>query len=254
MLDAFYLPDGDTFVATPLTRGPWDDRFQHGGPPSALLTGAMIQQAEGFALARVTVELLRPVPIGPLRVAVEAARPGRVVRRLSATLQADGQVLLEARAVFVRREPMAPAGPVAPPWPAPESSPGYTFSFFRDPVGYHAAIELRRVHGTWGSTPIGFWARPRVPLVAGRATRPEEAVVLLADAQSGMGVPLDPLAWSFVNPDLTVYLERPPVAGWVGFDVRSVAGTDGAGLAESQLRDIAGVVGRSAQSLVIAPR
>lgn len=254
MYDAFYVPDGDALVATPLTRGPWDDRFQHGGPPAALLAGAMARAAEGFALARVTVELLRPVPIGRMHVAVDEGRPGRTVRRLEAVLEADGQRVLEARTVLVRREASMPAGPVADPWPNPDELPPYTFTFFRNPVGYHAAVELRNVHGTWGTTPIGFWGRPRVPLVAGRATLPEEAVVLLADAQSGMGVPLDPLRWSFVNPDLTVYLERPPVAGWVGFDVRSVAGTAGAGLAESQLRDAAGVVGRSAQALVIARR
>ena len=28
----FYEPDGTDFVASGLTRGPWDDRFQHGGP------------------------------------------------------------------------------------------------------------------------------------------------------------------------------------------------------------------------------
>ncbi len=254
MLDAFFHPDGDEFVATELTRGPWDDRFQHGGPPSALLTGAMVRAAAGFALARVTIELLRPVPIGRLRVRVDAAAPGRTVHRLAAGLEADGRDVLEARAVFVRREAFPPAGPEAPAWPDPDALPPYTFTFFRNPVGYHAGVELRRVHGTWGTTPIGFWGRPRVPLVAGRATLPEETVLLLADAQSGMGVPLDPLLWSFVNPDLTVYFARPPTPGWVGFDVRSVAGPEGAGLAESQLRDTAGVFGRSAQALVIARR
>jgi hypothetical protein len=69
-----------------------------------------------------------------------------------------------------------------------------------------------------------------------------------------MGPPLDPLRYSFVNPDLTVYLERPPAGDWVGFEVRSGAGPLGAGLSESLLRDEAGLLGRSAQSLVIAAR
>jgi Acyl-CoA thioesterase C-terminal domain len=35
--ESFYVPDGDGFIATELTRGPWDPGAQHAGPPSALL-------------------------------------------------------------------------------------------------------------------------------------------------------------------------------------------------------------------------
>ena len=28
---AFFIAEGDTYRSTILTRGPWDDRFQHGG-------------------------------------------------------------------------------------------------------------------------------------------------------------------------------------------------------------------------------
>ena len=118
----------------------------------------------------------------------------------------------------------------------------------------HQAVEMHCAHGEWGATPIGVWGRPRVPLVAGRQDLPRERVLMLADAQSGMGVPLDPDAWSFVNPDLTVYFERDPVGGWLGFDIRSTACSVGVGLAQSEIRDREGVVGRSAQSLFVAPR
>ena len=64
---AFYVPDGAGFAATPLTRGPWDVRFQHGGPPSALVCGALARwgtDSERWFLSRLTIELLRPVPLG----------------------------------------------------------------------------------------------------------------------------------------------------------------------------------------------
>lgn len=254
-MNAFYEPDGDCFLPTVLTRGPWDLRFQHGGPPSALLAGQMVRAAPGFALARLAVELLRPVPLAPLQIQLDPGPPGRTVRRLGATLLHEGRPLLVARGLFILRSPQALPPALAPSaWPAPDSRPLHVFSFFQHEEGYHQAIELRTVFGQWGQTPIGFWGRPRVPLIAGSALLPEEAVVTLADAQSGMGPPLDPLRYSFVNPDLTVYLERPPVGSWVGFEVRSGAGPLGAGLAESLLRDEAGLLGRSAQSLVIAER
>jgi hypothetical protein len=254
-MNAFYEPDGASFLPTVLTRGPWDLRFQHGGPPSALLAGQMVRAAPDFALARLAVELLRPVPIAPLQIQLDPGPPGRTVRRLTATLLHEGRPLLIARGLFILRQPRdLPPGPPLPPWPDPAALPLHVFTFFQHEEGYHQAIELRRVFGQWGQTPIGFWGRPRVPLIAGSALLPEEAVITLADAQSGMGPPLDPLRYSFVNPDLTVYLERPPVGDWVGFEVRSGAGPLGAGLSESLLRDEAGLLGRSAQSLVIAER
>jgi hypothetical protein len=255
---AFYEADGDGFLASEWTRGPWDDAAQHGGPPAALLAGALDawgEDAEAWFLARVTVALLRPVPLSRLRVAVTPDKLGRSVQRLRAALTVDGQAVLTASAVRIRRAPIAaPPPPPTDPWPAPDASPPLELSFFQNPVGYHKTVELRVARGAWGATPIGVWTRPRIPLVAGRESTAVERLVLLADAQSGMGVPMDPLAATFVNPDLTVYLERDPVGPWLGFDIRSTAGAHGAGLAQSAIRDAVGLVGRSAQSLLVRPR
>ncbi|MBX2796810.1 MAG: thioesterase family protein [Myxococcales bacterium] len=246
---AFYLPDGDDFVATELTRGPWDNRFQHGGPPSALLTDAL--RADGFFLARVTISLLRPVPIAKLSVRTGDPQ-GRRAQHVTASLFAGDQLVAEARGLRIRRAPLdVPSPPAPPPWPEPQAAPPHTFTFFRHEVGYHRAVELRVAHGAWGRTPVGFWARVRVPLVAGRTPDPLLQLMVLADAQSGMGVPLDPERYTFANPDLTVYLERDPVGPWFGFDIRSVAGPQGSGLSQSDVRDAQGTMARSAQALLI---
>jgi len=255
---AFYVPVGDGWLATPLTRGPWDGRFQHGGPPSALATGALARfgdDASAWFLARVTVELLRPVPLGRVELEVVPERLGRGVQRLEAVLSVDGRPVLAARGLRIRRERTAvPAVTMPAPWPDPDACGELVFSFFRDELAYHRAVALRTAHGVWGSTPIGVWGRPRVPLVAGRPDLPRERVLVLADAQSGMGVPLDPASWSFVNPDLTVYFERDPLDGWLGYDIRSTACSEGVGLAQSAIRDRAGLCARAAQSLFVAPR
>jgi hypothetical protein len=255
MADAFYEPDGDRLISTPFTRGPWDDRYQHGGPPSALLAGALERHPGDFAMARFAVELLRPVPIAPLRVTVGVERAGRQVERLTASLWAEEVELLRASALRIRRLPLAlPGPPPDPAWPEPETLLPFSFPFFRWDMGYQCGVEVRVAYGAWGTTPVGFWGRPVVPLVAGRASSPLERLVILADAQSGMGPPVHPDDYSYLNPDLALYLERPCEDGWLGFDIRSVAGPEGAGLSQSALRDRGGVFGRSLQTLLLAPR
>ncbi|MEL6349912.1 MAG: thioesterase family protein [Myxococcota bacterium] len=258
MMDAFYVQDGAAFHASPLTRGPWDSRFQHGGPPSALLTGAMArfgEDAERFFLARVTIDLLRPVPIAPVQVTVEPVKMGRTVQRLHARLTVDGNAVLTATAIRIRRSTLSrPPPSEGGGWPEPTSLPPFMFSFFIDDVGYHQAVDLRIARGRWGATPIRFWGRATIPLVAGRQTLPREQVMILADAQSGLGIAVPPSDFTFVNPDLTVYFERDPVGQWLGLDIRTTVNEASVGLAQSELRDSRGVIGRSAQSLLVAAR
>lgn len=258
-MPAFYEPEGAGWRPAEWTRGPWDPRFQHGGPPAALLAGHLERwgEADRWFLARLTVELLRPVPIEALlTIEVQPERLGRAVQRLRATLRAGDTELVEARALRLRRGSLAvPQAPPPPaPWPAPDSLPPFRFTFFREEIGYDKAVEVRLAHGAWGATPVGFWGRPRLPLVAGRDSSPLERLVCLADAQSGMGPPVSPFDYAYPNPDLTVYLLREPVGDWVGYDIRAEASALAVGLAESALRDRDGVVGRSAQCVLVDPR
>ncbi len=258
---AFYVRDGSRFVATALTRGPWDDRLQHGGPPSALLAGAMAgfgEHAEQRLLVRVTVDLLRPVPIGPVEVSVEPTRVGRRVDWLRATLRAGDRVVAQATGVRIALADVELPPPHCPAFsapPPPESAQPLVFPFFGRGVGYHHAVDLRIVEGTWGNAgPVTGWLRTRVPLVEGRPLRPVERVMILADAQNGVCTALDVERYAFINPDLTVYFRRPFEGDWIGLRARSTPETLGVGLAQSELHDHRGEVGRVMQSLAVAAR
>src|SRR4051794_6500357 len=87
---ALFRRDGEEVVPTESARGPWDPNAVHGGPPAALLARAVERHDPGPAsfVARLTVELWRPVPLAPLRVAVRTARPGRNVQSLEAVVLA----------------------------------------------------------------------------------------------------------------------------------------------------------------------
>jgi hypothetical protein len=98
------------------------------------------------------------------------------------------------------------------------------------------------------------WIRLTVPLVEGEEPTGLQCVAAAADFGNGISGALPIERFTFINPDLTIHLLRPPVGPWIGLAGRSHYGDTGAGLAESALFDAQGRVGRSAQSLLVARR
>src|SRR5829696_6303370 len=141
-LEAFYERDGDAFVPSELTRGPWDPGAQHAGPPSALLGRAV--ERDGWLVGRITIEVLRPVPLRPLTVAHELVRPGRNVELVAAVLSAAGSDPRPiARAIAWRLKIDDGVDPLAdePPPPGPEAGRETPFFPTGEAVGYHTAME-----------------------------------------------------------------------------------------------------------------
>jgi len=257
--EAFYETDGDGYLATELTRGPWDPGAQHAGPPSALL-GREIErlgEAEGFQVGRVTFEILRSVPIGPLRVEAEVVRPGRRVQMVEASLSNDDGALMKARAWRLRKgEIEIPAG-LSTPGPPPGPDRGSQPEFFAtgQEVGYHTAMEWRSVGGGFLEPgPATVWMRMRAPLVAGEQPTPLQRTLVAADVGNGISAVLDWGRFLFVNVDLSVHLERMPEGEWVCVDAVPLPQPSGIGTAESVLSDARGRIGRAAQTLLIAER
>lgn len=255
MSDAFYDADGDAFVATVHTRGPWGPKHQHGGPPSALLARAIAASAPGFSVARITVDFLLPVPIDRLTVRVEIVRAGAKVQRLAGHLLHGDRVVAHALAALVRPTAVVITSPANDPaLPRPESASPWEFPFFNDPVSYHGAMETRVARGEWGSGRVAAWMRQRVPLVAGTDTSPLERVLVAADSGSGVSAAIEHARVSAINADLSLSLSRPLEGEWVGLDSLSIYEPSGLGLADTRLHDVQGPIGRVMQSLIVEAR
>lgn len=256
MLDPFFRADGEhAFVASASTRGPWSPDHQHGGPPSALAVRAMERVALSLgvpSLMRVTFDLVRPVPIGRLEVLTEASPEGRGVRRVHVRVVASGVEVLRGVGLFGAGRPIdVVAAPEPSPPPSVERATSVVFPFFRWPIGYHAAMELRYARGELGDARVFTWMRMRVPLVEGETPTPAQRVLVAADSGNGVTAALDWNEFSFVNPDLTVALGRPPTTEWVGLEAEMRTEPSGLGLASTRLWDEVGPIGHGLQTLVV---
>jgi hypothetical protein len=258
--DAFYVPDGDRFVPTPWTRGPWDAEAQHAGPPAALVARAIERLEPGipFQVARFTLEILRPIPLSALRVVARVVRPGRRVQLIEASLLDDRGEVAKAAAWRIRRsaEAVPEAGREAMPFAMPLDSPPLAMSDSPWPgENYFTAMEWRRAAGGFFEPgPAAAWLRMRVPLVEGEETSPLGRVLVAADSGNGISSVASPLEYLFINTELTVHLFRLPSGEWVCLDAVSRIDRSGVGVAESVLWDEAGRLGRGNQALLVAPR
>ena len=148
----------------------------HGGAPSALFTHVCEQHDPGTAdfVARITVELLRPVPLKPLTMRVRTIRPGRKVQWLEAALLDDDEREVDARdrAAVAQRQRSTRGGSVelevATRRPAATRVAPRSGSSPAGDVGYWSANEVAIVAGNWVEPGPGVaWFRLRCPVVAG---------------------------------------------------------------------------------------
>jgi hypothetical protein len=254
----FYEPVGpDTFMATPATAGPWSPQAQHGGPPSALAARALEQHErdENKRLARVAIDILRPVPVDAVTIRTRTVRPGKKVDLVEAVMEASGQEVLHARAWRLATSAAVPAiaGIGAPP-AVPAPSQKVTFPGGHS-AGYLAAIDWRFVNGGFDQPgPSAAWGRPTIPLLGGEEISPMCRTLLLADSGSGVGMSVDPRHVQAINVDLTVVLQRDPAGEWLLLDAVTTMGGNGSGLTQTRLSDQIGEVGMGLQTLLVTPR
>lgn len=256
MSDSFFEPRGTAFRATEATRGPWDDRHQHAGPPSGLLGRALerFQPRDDARIVRVTTEILRPLPIAEVEIEVEIARPGKRVELLEAVMTSGGEAVLKAHAWRMRTAALDLDQPLRDALPGPETGRWEPFFAVSD-VGYHTHMDWRFLRGSFREMgPATAWLRMKVPLLPGEEPSPLVRVLVAADSANGVSCSLDPRDYLFVNTDLNVFLYRVPEGEWIGMDSRTIHDPSGVGLTETVLHDRGGPVGRALQTLYVAKR
>ncbi|MGH9026483.1 MAG: thioesterase family protein [Acidimicrobiia bacterium] len=256
--EAVFIRDGERYVPTALARGPWSAEAQHGGAPAGLVADAIERLEPGPTfVARLTLELLKPVPLAPLTLETELVRPGKKVQVVEARVRSGDDIVVLARALRLRTADLdlPRAGPegLPPDLPAPNQSKVLTDrEMWVEGLRFWSAFEMRLARGTWFEPgPASMWFRLAVPMVAGEEPSPLVRVAAAADFGNGVSAAFERGRFLFINPDLTVTVHRPARGEWVCLDALTHAEPVGVGLAESALYDEEGRIGRSVQALLI---
>lgn len=266
MGDAVYRREGDVYAPTDWAGSPWSERHQHGGPVNALFAKAAEEAAARTELrvVRLTVDLFRPVPRVPLALGWRFVRRGRRIAVIEAQLSQPGEAeaISRASAVLLRPDRELPRSwehIPAPPLALEGAEPvEFMSKAMRTsvPPGFHWSFEVRMgvdAHGpaAWITTPLD--------LLPGVAMSPLQRCAAVADLTWGLSgrsllrqriVDVDAWRVPMINTDTTIYWEREPVGHWFGFRHALLTDHEGIGLAEVDLADTQGRLGRSLQAML----
>ncbi len=102
---ALYVRDGDGFVGTTCTTGSWHANGQSGGAVLALLGHVLaeVPTLTPMSLSRLTVDIVRPVPVGErLHVEREVVREGKKIQLVELLVRAGDTVTTRATALRIR--------------------------------------------------------------------------------------------------------------------------------------------------------
>ena len=255
--DPFYSELDGTLIPGPLTGGPWDTSIQHGGPISGILAHPVEQVSSPVPMrtGRYTVDMMRAVPLTPLRGEVEVVRSGYRIQVIRASL-IDEQEREVARSTSLRMRLSEVVHPLDPertaheedlPHPMPAEPVAFTIFGVGAPE-FLKAVEFRR-ESDYRAGALGLlWLRMHNTQCEGSETSNFVRLATLSDMTLLAAQYLDAESW------MTVTAFRDPAGDWS--DTRSLHknDVDGIGLSETVLYDLSGRVGRATASILISPR
>ena len=253
---AVFHRDGERFVPTELAaaRG---TRTRSTAVRARRCSPGLLEQHDAGPpafVARMTIELLRPVPMEPIELRARTVRPGKKVQLVEGSVLAGETEVVRATALRIR---VADIDFADPPDDRLTPGPGAQRGRFENlgPLNFGFAMEMSMARGEIGVPgPAAVWFRLAVPVVAGEETTPLMRVAAAADFGNGISGAVTWVEHLFINPDLTIYLHRLPAGDWIGLDARTWPTHEGVGIADTALYDEDGRIGRSVQALLLDRR
>jgi hypothetical protein len=214
-------------------------------------------------VARLTMDLLGRVPLAPLRLVEGDRWSSRRVQRESVELWADDRMVARAEALRLPvREVDIPDQPdhrVGPAPPADLVKTDRERTAILDQIGFpnftSDAVVMQAGSGSPDRPDRSIhWIKLMLPVMAGKPLTGIERIAVAADYGTVGFSSLPFTEWSFASLDLTVQVTRPPRGEWIGVVSDPLAQRTGVGLADAEVHDERGRLGRSTATLLIEPR
>jgi hypothetical protein len=258
-MTAIFMPEGDLFRATEHAGGPWSPDMLQGSATTALMVREVerLAVASGFAVRRLTFDLWRPAGLSAFRLQADMLRDGRKAKTIQVRLM-DGEVEIgRCTALLTAQSGESPADPFAkavdcdaePETGAPP--PAFAQKWSR----YFQNVSVRLIEGALEKPgPAAAWMRLDVPMVDGETNTPLLQAVQAADFSSGVAQIVDMREWTFINPEISLYLFRPPQDQWILIRSHTRVGANGAGLTTATLSDRQGPFAEVMQAMTFEKR
>lgn len=256
--DFVFRPVGDRFEPTDLALGPWSPDHLHGGAVAGLIAHACeaVPTPVPMRAARLSVDLLHPVPNAPIEITTDVVREGKRLQLIDLGLEAGGRAVARA-SVLRMREAAGESTSVATDEPAPTAGPDVHRTIPEDQAanlpGFIRALDYVGPSDEPREGPVSIWIRLRCRLIDGVDPTPFARAAIAADFTSGTGSRLDHTRWRFINPDVSAHFERMPRGAWLRLDATSQISADGIGRSAAVIGDEQGRIGRGSASMFVEP-
>ena len=262
-MKSLFVDENGYYIPTEHAASPWGPVTIHGGASAGLMTSLIEEQfpTQTMQLARLTVDLFRPVPMAPLEPRRRTIRDGKRIKVLEVSLFHEGQEICRSNALIVEKQaielPIHARLPTLPPQK-------FVDAFVQDeviginainkaagveyPPGLHTLIPLKPVFLNLGVGRGCSWVRLPLAVRAGIENSPLVNVATLSDFGNGFAQLYLSPEQGFINADITLNLHRMPVDDWIAIDAQARAQPNGISMVETVLYDQCGMIGRVSQS------
>lgn len=235
----------DGFIATPWAGGPWDTASCHGGAVAGLFVRAAadVPTRARMGLARLTIDLFTPIPIGvPIVPQIKIGKDGARLQSVKVELIVEGRCVASGTLLRIRIEDRLGNGELGPRFSAAGAERG-------SPGGFANSFDVVAERGGIATPGPGrVWFRLAEPLVEGEPFDVVAHAVAIADFGSAIGMNRDYRDFVFPSVDLTVGLARAPVDEWILVDSSNHDWSEGRATCHATLSDALGPFAQVIQS------
>ncbi len=253
---AFFKLDGNQgYVGFDPARGPWSADSCHAGPVTGAIARSLELLVADKQLVRLSVEILRPVPMEGFYVEAKLSKEGRMVTTATARItNASGKLIATASSLHMFVQSLGEVPSHQQAMPAKDLAQPGEFPIKRTAhglPGFSTGIEVLYPPGENDQPgPTSLWMRT-LPLIEGEKMSPFQQLCPLADCGNGIARNADATELSFMNPDITIVMHRAPTSEWLGSSAHCHWQSTGVGLAQATLFDTEGAIGSAMQTLLL---